>query len=418
MTGTKFSLAFAAAALGAFFFASNPGAAAQTETVLHSFSGSDGISPVLTVIFDSAGNLYGVTSEGGASNSGTVYELSPAASGSWTETTLYTFSGGADGAMPAGGLVFDSAGNLYGSTKLGGTNGSGVVYELTKSSSGSWSQKVLHTFGSGTDGKFPRGSLIFDQKGNLYGTTAGGGAHGNGQENTGGTAYKLSPKSSGAWTETILHSFGQHGDGVSPRDRLAMDSAGNLYGTTKVGGAFQGGTVFELTPKSGGGWTEQILHSFNPTFNQDGQSDGYLPAAGVTLDASGNIFGTTVIGGNNFGGTAYELSAGTWAETVVYNFDWLQYDRSPYSEVILDSQGNLYGADIGKGNVRDFHGVVFKLSPQTGTQWTLHELYVFDGPHGAEAGTGSLVFDSAGFLYGATQSGGSNQDGVVFKITP
>ena len=175
-----------------------PDAAAQTETVIHAFSGKDGVSPSLSLIFDSANNLYGVAANGGSSNNGTVFELSPNGSG-WTEKTLISFNGGSAGSQPVGGLIADTSGNIYGTTKEGGSNGSGVVFELSKSSSGTWTEKVLHNFGSGKDGRFPK-RLVFDAAGNIYGTTEGGGAFGDGTVSKGGSAFKLSPGSSG-WTE-------------------------------------------------------------------------------------------------------------------------------------------------------------------------------------------------------------------------
>jgi uncharacterized repeat protein (TIGR03803 family) len=244
-------------------------ALAQTETVLHSFTGTDGTAPILSLVFDHAGTLYGVTTEGGSSNNGTVFELLPRSNGTWSVTTLHSFDGGKGGSTPLGGLVLDSAGNLYGTTKLGGITGVGVVFRLSKSSSG-WTETVLHSFGGGGDGRYPSGNLVLDAAGNLYGTTQGGGAYSNGTNYSGGTAYQVSPTSGGAWTETVLHSFGNGTDGLSPRANLTLDKAGNLYGTTITGGTNSYGTVFELS-LLGGNWSEKVLYSFDP-FN--GQTDG------------------------------------------------------------------------------------------------------------------------------------------------
>jgi uncharacterized repeat protein (TIGR03803 family) len=404
------------AALAVSVFAGSTQAGAQTETILHAFAGTDGISPVLSLIFDSSGNLYGVTSLGGSSNYGSVFELTPKG-GSWTEKTLYSFPGGTSGAQPDGGLVFDSAGNLYGSTKLGGTNGTGTVYELSKSSSGTWTEKVLHNFGGSKDGQYPIASLIIDSNGNLYGTTESGGAYGNGQQNSGGTSFELSPQTGGTWKETVLHSFGSGKDGLIPRSSLVRDKDGNLYGTTTLGGANGEGSVFELSAQSGGGWKESILYSFNPS----NSSDGFLPVAGLTIDSSGNLYGTTEWGGPvNGGGTVFELSRqtnGTWQETQLYSFNWLSGDRTPFSGVIFDSAGNLYGANIGRADYKAY-GTVFKLTPQTGTSWIETELYNFDNTHGAIPGIGFLTIDKSGNLYGATQAGGANDDGIVFEIKP
>jgi uncharacterized repeat protein (TIGR03803 family) len=393
-------------------------AAAQTETVLHSFSSSEGISPALGLIFDSAGNLYGVAAEGGGSNAGTIFELMPSGS-SWTEKTLYKFKGSTDGAEPVGSLIFDKSGNLYGTTKLGGTNGVGTAFELSLSG-GTWTKKILHNFGGSKDGQFPTGALVLDVSGNLYGTTEGGGSNGNGQENSGGTAYRLA-QTSGTWTETVIHSFGSGTDGAVPRANLILDTAGNLYGTTIQGGANTWGTVFEVSPGSGGGWTEKILYSFNPVAIF---TDGAQPVAGLIFDKLGNLYGTTTFGGELGGGTVFELSpksGGTWTEAVLFAFEQPFYQPSaPYAGLVFDTAGNLYGATLrgsGPTNQTRFDGTVFKLTPSGGT-WNSTTLYGFDGTHGAVPSLGSLIFDSSGNLYGGTQSGGDHNDGVVFKITP
>lgn len=419
MRGTRSSIKIAAVlAAICLSLAISPRVAAQTETVLHSFKSKEGASPLLGLIFDSCGNLYGVASEEGTSRSGSVFELSPNGS-SWTEKTLHSFNGASNGATPLGTLVFHKSGNIYGTTKLGGSNGVGVVYKLTKSTSGTWSETVLHNFGGRTDGLFPTGNLVFDSAGNLYGTTEGGGSKGNGDDNAGGTVFKLAPKSGGGWTETVIHSFGGSGDGVSPRANLVLDSSGNLYGTTFLGGAHSAGTVFELSPKSGGSWTEKIIHSFNPGNFTDGQ----WPVAGLIFDHARNLYGTTTSGGVSSGGIVFELSpqsGGTWTETILYDFEYSFFQPSaPYSGLVFDTVGNLYGATFrGAGTSTLFDGTVFELKPNGGGTWRAITLYAFGGSNGAVPALGSLIFDSSGNLYGATQAGGANKDGVVFKITP
>jgi uncharacterized repeat protein (TIGR03803 family) len=385
-------------------------ALAQTETVLHSFTGTDGTAPILGLVFDHAGNLYGVTTEGGSSNNGTVFELLPRSNGTWSVTTLHSFDGGKGGSTPLGGLVLDSAGNLYGTTKLGGIAGLGVVFRLSKSSSG-WTETVLHNFGGGGDGRYPSGNLVLDAAGSLYGTTQGGGAYSNGTNYSGGTAYQVSPTSGGAWTETVLHSFGNGTDGLSPRANLTLDRAGNLYGTTITGGTNSYGTVFELS-LLGGNWSEKVLYSFDPFNGQD----GWHPVGGLVFDTAGNLYGTTTVGSTGGGGTIFELSpqtGGTWSESVLFGFYGpFREPQFSYSGLTFDSAGNLYGTTL------RWNGTVFKLAPAGGGVWTETSVYSFDGKHGSMPAVGSLVFDSSGNLYGATQNGGANQDGTVFKITP
>jgi uncharacterized repeat protein (TIGR03803 family) len=390
-------------------------ATAQTETVLHSFKSTEGISPVLGLIFDSSGNLYGVASEGGTTNAGTIFKLTPSGS-TWTEKTLYKFKGASDGALPLGSLIMDSSGSLYGTTKLGGTHGVGTAFKLSLSGS-TWTKTILHNFGGTNDGQYPTGSLVFDSSGNLFGTTEGGGTHGNGQENTGGTAYKLAPSGS-TWTETVIHNFGSGTDGISPRANMIFDTAGNLYGTAFTGGSFNGGIVFQLKP-SGTSWTEKIIHNFNPQFI-DQNTDGFQPVAGLIFDSAGNLFGTTSNGGfGNFGfgaGIVFELSpsGSSWTETVLPGFTHTFYQPSfPYGGVVFDGAGNLYGTTIEGG----FSGSIYKLTPSGGT-WTQTILFNFGGTSGSNPAIGSMILDSSGNLYGATQAGGANKSGVVFKLTP
>ncbi|MGB6804636.1 MAG: choice-of-anchor tandem repeat GloVer-containing protein, partial [Candidatus Sulfotelmatobacter sp.] len=240
-------------------------AAAQTEKVLYSFAyGSQpGAYPSSGLIFD-AGNLYGATDFAGSNGSGAAFELTRQADGDWIGKSLYSFSPDNFGEFPVG-LVFGASGHLYGVTLNGGTLNCaigdeglscGTVFELTKMC-GHWTGKILHDFDrNGKDGFFPEAGVIVDAAGNLYGTTGQGGAYGGGTY-TGGTVFKLTPKS-GGWTETILHNFGNDKDGQIP-EGLTFDAAGNLYGITFEGGAYGLGTAFELTPNSGG-WTETILH--------------------------------------------------------------------------------------------------------------------------------------------------------------
>ena len=263
------------------------------KALLYSFqSGTDGANPYLAgVIFDTAGNIYGTTFEGGFSNWGTVYELARSDSG-WTESVLYAFGLAiSDGIGPASGVVFDSAGNLYSTTPSGGLGGNGTVFQLARSGSG-WKKDTLYNFQNGSDGASPFPGLIFDPLGNLYGATGSGGSGGS------GTVFKLTP-ANGNWTFSLVYTFAGGAD-CGPVRSLVMDGAGNLYGTTVCDGANGIGNVFELTP-SGGSWTYKDLHDF-------AVSDGAYPFSNVVIDAQGNVYGTASEAGADGGGVVWEIT--------------------------------------------------------------------------------------------------------------
>ena len=355
-------------------------AAAQTETVLHNFSnnGTDGNASYSGLIIDGSGNLYGTTVLGGTHHNcdngggcGTAFKLSPAEGGGWTETILHDFDyNGKDGYQPNGSLIFDGAGNLYGTTEYGGTGacegvtsvvGCGTVFELSPRTGGGWSEKILYFFiSNGRDGNNPSGALIFDAAGNLYGTTTNGGAYGS------GTVFELSPGPQGDYSEKVLHSFQDAlVDGSFPNGSLTLDAAGNLYGTTPSGGTGHEGTVFELTPAVGGEWPETVLHSF-----EKNGIDGYEPLGSLIFDAKGNLFGTTFDGGTGTCregcGTVFELSpaaGGTWTETVYSFADYLD-GYWPASNLVSDASGNLYGTTVNGGTDGGcVCGTVFELTP-------------------------------------------------------
>ena len=263
-----------------------------TETVLYRFTGgADGAFPTGDLVFDQGGNIYGTTETGGSFQMGTVYELAPS-KGGWTENVLWTFSGGNDGGKPAAGVILDDAGNLYGTTQIGGANGFGSVFQLAPAGS-SWSQSIVHSFQNGSDGANPAGGLIFDPSGSLYGTTTSKGKSG------GGTAFKLVPQQNGSWAFSVLYAFAGQGGG-GPQASVAMDAAGNLYGTTYKDGASGSGSAFRLTP-SNGGWTYTGLHDFSSG------SDGANPVSSVTLDANGNLYGTAFAAGGYGYGVIFEI---------------------------------------------------------------------------------------------------------------
>ena len=324
---------------------------------------NDGAAPTAGVTIGPDGNLYGTNTGGsGSSNYGTVFKLSPPASVCkstlcpWTETILYRFTGGSDGGVPSGPVIFDSAGNLYGNAQTGGVTcgqgySCGVVYKLTRSGS-SWTESVLHAFSGSPDGANPGGALVFDRPGNLYGTCNGGSVND-------GAVFQLSPSGSG-WTENIIHSFDYFDDGGGPQGGVIFDNAGNLFGTTAFA-PLGNGTVFELTP-SGGQWTFNQLYSFT-----SGQTGLPGPLGPLAMDASGNLFGMTFEGGIGnclySCGTVFKLapSAGAWVYTLLHEFSGGTDGGLPYDGVILDRNGDLYGT-ASMGGARG-QGTVFELTP-------------------------------------------------------
>jgi len=391
-------------------------ASAQQEKVLHSFNSTSkvGTNPDSPLIFDSAGNLYGTTGLGGAYNGGSLFELTPAAGGRWTIKVLHEFGNGTDGKTPYGNLIFDAAGNLYGVTAFGGPNSGGTAFELSPQAGGIWRETILHSFNSSaTDGNSPTGGLVFGVSSNLYGTTNGGGA-----DNT-GIVFALSPAAGGTWTETILHSFGNNStpDGQQPYlVQLVIDVAGNLYGTTEYGGAFKSGTVFEISPAAGGSWTESVLHSFNPA-----TTEGYSPSSGLTVDASGNLYGTAYFGGANNAGSLFKLSplpGGGWKETAIYDFKNDGIDgRNPAASLIIDKAGHLYGTAFFGGAYG--YGAAFELTRKAGGGWTEKQLHSFNN-NGSDAYYPfvPLTLSSAGILFGTTNGGGLYSAGTIFEIKP
>ncbi|MGA7561111.1 MAG: choice-of-anchor tandem repeat GloVer-containing protein [Terriglobales bacterium] len=365
-----------------------------------------------TMVFDSAGNLYGTTQQGGiipcgpVQGCGTVFELSPQPDGTWTPQVLYQFKGGTDGDLVYSGVILDSVGNLYGTTAAGGANGYGTAYELSPGANG-WTETLLHTFASQSgDGEYSVGPLTFDQSGNLYGTTYQGRT-----PCDYGTVYQLSPNPQGGWTENVLHCFdGSDSDGTYPSAGVIFDPAGNLYSTTFLGGPNGDGTVFELSP-SGGSWTEDILYSFG----QNGS--GIYPYASLVRDKSGNLYGI-------FYGGVFELtpSGGGWTYSTIYEAQPGLHGVAPNS-LIIDEAGNLLGTAEG-GSSSNCHGggcgAVFKLTHRE-KGWQMTVLHNFPGGAGGADPYGGLVMDQQGNLYGTTYDGGrkgcGGGCGVVFEIS-
>jgi uncharacterized repeat protein (TIGR03803 family) len=399
-------------------------ASAQQERVLYSFgsSGTDGSHPYGGVVVDSAGNLYGTTREGGSYGYGTVFEISPHAEGTWTESILHNFNNnGVDGFYPHAGLVADAAGNLYGTTTYGGAyRNCGAVFEMQKKSGG-WSEAVIHSFTS-EDGQFPEDGLIFDGAGNLYGTTKFGGTLGN------GAVFKLSPALGGNWQTAVLHSFGAAKDGFYPVAGLAIDTSGHLYGTTTQSSANDDatGAVFELKPTPEGNWLEAILL----TLANDGYTllDG-TPEAGVVLDSSGNLYGTAFDKGGFGFGEVFEVRPGgemDWPGDVLFSFyGGRGIDNSggaPMGGLTFDTSGSLYGTGSAGGSYHNHSGsvggVVFKLTPQADGPWSYEVVHSFGSGSDGSTPYSGVVFDASGNLYGTTLKGGTYNAGTVYEVTP
>jgi len=388
--------------------------AANKESILHSFGGSpDGADPAATLVFDSAGTAYGTTVTGGTYGYGTVFQVKHSRNG-WTETVLYSFAAVSDGKNPYGGVTLDSAGNLYGTTVAGGTGGActgdgcGTVFALTKSG-GKWNETVLYSFTGGNDGFGPGGGVIFDKAGNLYGTTPDGGAH------SLGTVYQLSPTHGGQWKEKVIHSFTGGSDGaVGSLGLLLLGGSGELYGIAELGGVHGAGTVFKLVPAAGGKWKLATLYAFK------GQPNAGFPYGGLIADASGNLYGTTYYRGKNGVGSVFELvlaSNGQYRESLLYSFKATNDGNSPTSTLVFDASGDLYGTASAGGDPGCGCGAVFKLTPGGG-RWRESVVHRFKGsPDGAYPSYG-LALDGSGRLYGTTAIGGTQNQGVVFKLTP
>lgn len=433
----------------------SPSAFAQAkESVLYSFQGgADGAGPVGSIVMDKAGNIFGATSYTNpcitSLQCGSVYELSPPQQPGdpWIETTLYDFQGFShgDGGSPEGGLVQGADGNLYGTTAYGGHGpclvlgsavGCGTVYELVRPQKpgGAWKEKVLYSFQGNQDGQFPIGDLVFHRRGNLYGATWFGGGQGTTCDPLYpycGTVFELTPpRTTGknVWTETVLHSFAgvDAGDGGQPNGGLVFGADGALYGTAYLGGidcthdSGQGcGVLFRLAPSPNGetGWPESVLYSFQ------GVPDGGGPNGNLVLDRAGNLYGTTVRGGDSGypSGTVSQFVAhpdGTYSENLLYSF----YERDdgglPRAGVSFCGE-NLCGTTTSGGEYGG--GTLFKVPGKNGA---FQPMYQFQAPPDGFFPENHLINDSQGHLYGTTLEGGTGQVcgaggcGTVYMIGP
>jgi uncharacterized repeat protein (TIGR03803 family) len=416
----------ALAVLGAVMLPSLPAQPRPAATVnpIYAFQGSpDGAYPAGGVVADSKGSLYGVTESGGATGGcgcGVVYELTKAG-GVWSSRVLYSFTGGTDAGGPYGPLVFDKSGNLYGTSSFYGANSSGTVFQLLApaSAGGPWTERVLYSFTGLDDGATPNGGLVFDANGVLYGSAAEGGA------DTAGTIFSLTPPAGGPdgiWTFNLLHSFtgGSFGskDGSMPNGGLVFGQGGALYGTTGLGGrASSLGTVFQLAPPAtaGGAWTENVLHDFSDV------AGGSFPEVGLTSGTDGVLYGATPSGsGKSLYGTVFELAppaetGGTWTFTSLANFG-SAHGTMP-SGVTVDKAGNLDGTAAGGSSNA---GLVFELKPTTaGQKWKETVLQSLSGTDGGTP-VGRLLLGTGGVLYGAALYGGDPNCncGTVYEVIP
>lgn len=421
------TLALALASLVVLVGFCAPSAEAQNFNVIHNFTlGSDGGGPLVGLALDPSGNFYGTTGYGGTTGNGTVFKLRNTNSG-WVLTPLYEFQGGSDGATSNAPLSIAADGELYGDTLYGGGAANcGILFKLqpppaaVPNATGYWNESILHSFTGGTtDGCSPASSLTWDHAGNIYGTTQVGGAYGQQQNGLGyGIVYEVSPFGSG-WTENVAYNFQGGSQGNDPLySPVTFDNAGALYGTVNGGGYFGGacatigcGVVYKLT-NSGGSWSESVLYAF-----RDG-TDGEFPNTGVILDAAGNIYGGAGTGGSGQGGTIFELtpSGGNWTFNLL---DSLQEGsggaQGVETPLIFDSQGNLWGVTNDDGLYS--LGTLFKLT-HTDNGWTYTDLHDFTGGNDGAYPVGPLVFDSQGNVYGVAILGGTDGAGVIFQFTP
>ncbi|HEX4080479.1 MAG TPA: choice-of-anchor tandem repeat GloVer-containing protein [Rhizomicrobium sp.] len=331
---------------------------------------------------------------------------------------IHTFVAVKKGARPRAALTSDSTGALYGTTYTGAADGNGTVFSLSRSGDGSkkWVQTVLHHFSTNVkNGIYPDSSVILDAQGNLYGTTSEGGT------NDAGVVFELvRPANEGdPWKEIVLHRFTGGSDGGTPHGTLVFGADGDLYGTAGYGGTSGAGLVFRLSLRDSGHWKETVLFDFG------NDAGGGYPYSRPIFDAAGNLYGTTLNGGNTGNGVVFELSApaggggGPWTETVLHSFDAADDGVEPRMGVIMDAAGNLYGTTESGGSVG--YGAIFEVSPPAGQgqAWTETVLYSFGfSPDGGSPAYSGLVMDDSGNLYGTTQTGGTLHNGVVFALAP
>jgi uncharacterized repeat protein (TIGR03803 family) len=388
-------------------------ASAQTSTTLHTFTGSpDGEHPFGGLVGDAKGNFYGTTQAGGTTGNGTIFELSPPATGGgdWTETVIWNFAGGMGGGTPSYQLVMDVKGNLYGEVQSGGNAfcSCGGVFVLVppKPSGGNWSERIIYAPAAGggiSASDVFYGGLILDSSGAVYGTEFDGGV------NSEGLAFKIAPLAGGGFRETTLSNFGPTAtDAMQPWGPLTLDSSGNLYGLSLLGGASGNGTAYKLTPPAGGSgtWSNTVLYSF------PGGSGGCQPEGNLILDKAGKLYGqTTSCGGTANRGVIFRLTppagSGSWTESVLHTFSSTD-GGGLYPSLSLNAKANIfYGTSF-------YAGVVFELKPPAGGSRTWIEAVIAT----ATFPLGPLVWNENGKLYGTAYVGGGSDFGTAFSIVP
>jgi uncharacterized repeat protein (TIGR03803 family) len=399
------SLATAVFAITVILATSAAGASLKT---IYKMNASTSDAPLVR---DAAGNLYGTTEDGGntacSGGCGTVFELSPTSAGGWKFTDLHKFTGGADGELIYGGLALDASGNIYGTALRGGKYGFGDVFELSPVSGGGWKFSVLYSFQNTNDGANPSQGVTLDSSGNLFGVS-----------NT--TVFELSPVTGHGWKYKVLHVL----RGLQFPMNVTLDPSGNIFGVTADGGITNAnclngcGTAFELTQVAGI-WKYTLLYAFT------GNADGAMPLGSLTLDALGNLYGVSGLGGNidscPYGcGTIFELtpSGSAWSETVLLAFDYTDGEQ-PHGQLVFDASGNLYGTTEFDSASNCACGVAYELTPGSGGSWTQTVLHVFAGGSDGSFPYAGLVSDGSGHFYGTTESGGNTTEtGTVFEVTP
>jgi uncharacterized repeat protein (TIGR03803 family) len=387
-------------------------ASGQTLTTIAS-NGAAGVATNAPLLLGAHGKLFGTSLLGGQSNNGEVFELTPPAAGQtvWTSAILYQFGATPDGAGPGSGLTAGPKGVLYGTTARGGANGTGTVFQLTPPGAGktTWTEQILLSLPNTSAAATPAGTLAIDKSGNLYGVTQ--------SLQTTGTVYELSPPASGktAWTYTVLYTFTGGADGGLPGPYAGplLGPAGDLFGTTEFGGIGSDphGTVWHLTPpgKHSSSWTETTLATFNGT-------NGTFAEGGLAKGPKGTLYGTASGGGADYNGVVFQLvpppkGDTAWTFNVIWNFDTSGSGAAPEATPTVDAAGNVFGTTVADGNDGGYgNGVIFELSPPAAgnTAWQYTLLYAF--PSGNQGGNPrQLIPGRKGVLYGSSEFGGTAQ---------